>query len=196
MAGMGPAPKHPDNRARRNATVAMTRLPAEGRTGRAPAWPLDADLDLELRINDTKRRLKEIADELGWATTARDRSSWRRKQDKAKKELADDLARKAVLAKHEKKLWVELWKTPQATQWEKLGWVREVALYVRHTVKAEAGSLDDAKEARQRSDRLGLTPLAMLRLRWEIADPAVANTGPAKRSKRNSSKYRGLRVVQ
>ncbi len=71
---------------------------------------------------------------------------------------------------------------------------REVALYARHQAKAEGGSLDDAKEARQREDRLGLNDLAMLRLRWEIAEPASAQTTTT-RTRRSSSKYRDLRVV-
>jgi hypothetical protein len=65
-------------------------------------------------------------------------------------------------------LWSTLWSTPHADAWEPLGWTRDVAQYVRHKVRGEAGSLDDAKEARQWSDRLGLNPLAMLRLRWEM----------------------------
>ncbi|MEK9810476.1 MAG: hypothetical protein VW362_08510 [Candidatus Nanopelagicales bacterium] len=40
MAGMGPPPKHPDQKRRRNARPALTQLPAEGRKGRAPKWPL------------------------------------------------------------------------------------------------------------------------------------------------------------
>jgi hypothetical protein len=76
-------------------------------------------------------------------------------------------AKLAQQASMERRLWGELWKTPQAAMWEKLAWGRDVAQYVRHKVRAEAGSLDDAKEARQWSDRLGLNPLAMLRLRWE-----------------------------
>lgn len=68
----------------------------------------------------------------------------------------------------EVKLWRELWRTPQAVIWEQLAWSREVAQYVRWKVRAEQGDLDAAKEARQWSDRLGLNPLALLRLRWEI----------------------------
>ena len=45
--------------------------------------------------------------------------------------------------------------------------------YVRLKILAECGDLEAGKEARQWSDRLGLNPLAMLRLRWEI-DPAKA----------------------
>ncbi|MFJ8474212.1 hypothetical protein [Kitasatospora sp. NPDC094011] len=40
MAGMGPAPKPAGERRRRNATMAMTRLPAEGRPGDPPRFPL------------------------------------------------------------------------------------------------------------------------------------------------------------
>ncbi len=65
-------------------------------------------------------------------------------------------------------MWAELWKTPQAEMWEQLCWGREVAQYVRWKVRGELGDLDAAKEARQWSDRLGLNPLALLRLRWEI----------------------------
>jgi hypothetical protein len=89
----------------------------------------------------------------------------------------------------ESALWDDLWSTPQAAQWEELGWHRDVAQYVRHKVRAELGSLDDAKEARQWSDRLGLNPLAMLRLRWETervdaaeARVSVAAASPAKKT--------------
>lgn len=73
-------------------------------------------------------------------------------------------------------LWAELWRTPQAVAWERMHSGREVAQYVRFKIRAEDGALDEAKEARQLGDRLGLTPLAMLRLRWEIAPVAEAKT--------------------
>lgn len=191
----GPPPKPAEHRARRNATVAMTRLPAEGRTGRAPAWPLEGDITIETGIHQTKRQIKAIEDEIQWATTARDRSAQRRKLDRAHKTLAELEALKKFVGKTERTIWTALWKTPQATQWEKRGWFREVALYARHQAKAEAGSLDDSKEARQREDRLGLNDLAMLRLRWEIVPAAGEAKAPAPKSKRNASKYRDLRVV-
>jgi len=65
-------------------------------------------------------------------------------------------------------IWAELWKLPQANAWERFGWAREVALYSRWMVRAEGGNFDAAREARLLSDRLGLSPLALLRLRWEI----------------------------
>jgi hypothetical protein len=92
-----------------------TMLPAEGRQGATPKWPLATFTDRELEV------------------------------------------------------WAAIWRTPQAAAWARLGWLHDVALYVRQVVAAEAGSLDDAKEARQWSDRLGLNPSAMLRNRWKVA---------------------------
>jgi hypothetical protein len=109
----------------------MTQLPAEGRKGTAPPWPLPHKRDdpvhaLELTI------------------------------------------------------WRELWRTPQAVIWQRLRFTRDVAAYARHKAQAELGDLDHAREARMLADRLGLTPLSMLRLRWEVAADEVA----AKRDQR------------
>jgi hypothetical protein len=94
------------------------------------------------------------------------------KLDQVIAELKAQLKAAAAL---EKSLWSDLWKTPQAVAWDKLGYTREVAQYARWKVLGELGDLDAAKEARQLSDRLGLTPLAMLRLQWEIATDELAD---------------------
>jgi hypothetical protein len=70
-------------------------------------------------------------------------------------------------------MWAEIWGTPQAVAWERLGWTRDVAQYVRWKVLAELGDLDSAKEARMWSDRLGLNPKAMRTLLWEIVADEV-----------------------
>ena len=173
----------------------MTVLPAEGRSGRVPAWPLASDSKLDVDIALTKLAIRGMADELDWLGSARERSAMRRKIDRAKKHLAETEAMKKAASVEERKIWTALWKTPHATQWEKRGWFREVALYARHQAKAEAGSLDDSKEARQREDRLGLNDMAMLRLRWTIQDTAAARPSPRTRSRANSGKYGGLKVV-
>lgn len=131
MAGIGPAPKHPDDRARGNADPfgPMTKLPPEGYTGPIPDWP---------------------------ETITRD-------------PLEDDL------------LWGELWRTPQAAAWVRMG--TGVARVVARYVLLQRGRLD-AKilaEIRQIEDRLGLNPLAMLRLRWEIARDELAAARPRSR---------------
>lgn len=118
----GPPPKHPDQRRRRNAAPTLTQLPADGRKGTAPEWPLTKPSAAEQRF------------------------------------------------------WTDVWATPQAAAWERLGWVRTVARYVRVAVQAEKPKAPAAVcgEARQMEDRLGLTPMSLLRLRWEIKADEVA----------------------
>lgn len=196
MAGRGPAQKDPSQRARRNATIAMTKLPRSGRKAAAPKWPLGSDVKLETAIEMLKLDIKDIAEDIEWGSTARDRSAARRRQERAKKKLRELEAMRKAASATEKQIWTALWKTPQATQWELRGWFREVALYARHQAKAEAGSLDDSKEARMREDRLGLNDRAMKDLKWEIIDDSGASTRPTPRARRSSSRYGDLRVVK
>jgi hypothetical protein len=137
----GPPPKPDNQRRRRNATVAMTRLPSEGRTGETPEWPL------------------------------------------------------ASSAAYDEDLWAELWSTPQAVAWERLGagTVRVVARYVVLLAEADVGEPKAAMEVRQLEDRLGLSPLAMLRLRWEVATDEVAEQRTAREA--DAKPNRRLRVV-
>ncbi len=135
----GPAPKHPSQRRRTNPSIQLTALPAEGRKGPLPDWPLS----------------------------------------------------KATVA--EQKVWAEVWTCPQAVAWDRLGWVRTVARYVRVLVQAEkpkAPVMVNA-EARQLEDRLGLTPMSMLRLRWEIKADEVAEA----RDDRTAAPVRRLAAV-
>lgn len=98
------------------------QLPAEGRQGRAPRWPLEG----RMRVGET--------------------AAWR-----------------------------ELWHTPQAVAWERLGYTRVVARYCRFVVEAEQNpsNANAAAEARQLEDRLGLTPKAMRLLLWTVVGDAV-----------------------
>ena len=69
--------------------------------------------------------------------------------------------------------WANLWTKPQATQWDQDGstlWTLAVLhddLVLRHR---SASSL--AAEMRQHEDRHGLSPKAMLQLRWMVSDDA------------------------
>lgn len=197
MAGNGPPPKPAGQRRRRNATVATTKLPSEGRKGRSPKWPLMDDIVLITRRDMALRK----ADDLELALLEPDLKG----RAKVTAEKKADAAREAALIltqqveaqrKIEGELWKGLWSTPQATMWERLSWTREVAQYVRWKSRAEAGDLDAAKEARQLADRLGLTPLSMLRLRWEVGTDEVAETRQARAARtQQSSTRRRLRVV-
>lgn len=119
MAGMGPPPN--PNARRRNKRPEWRTLPAAGRTGDPPEFPL------------TRPSV-------------------------------------AVLA-----LWLDLWCTPQSVAWEALGWTRLVARYAKLLVNAEKSNATAAllAEVRQLEDRLGLSPMAMKRLQWEIGEVAV-----------------------
>lgn len=159
----GPAPKPADERARRNKAPVAMRLPAAGRAGEAPGWPV------------------------GYNPSTR----------------ADSV-------------WAELWSTPQAVAWEQSGWTRVVARYV-YLLESSERDLDDIEdpkvyaamlsaqtklmpELRQLEDRLGLNPLALLRLQWVIDGDQVAakreeHEAAAAESRGSRGRYAGLRSV-
>ena len=206
MAGMGPPPKNAHNRARRNATVSMTRLPMEGRTKRAPNWPLIPDVVLTARRQMLVAKVTSLEEDLAELEGTPKANGVERRLDQARERLYIVDAQLREQRKLEARLWTDLWKLPQAVEWERLGWTRDVAQYVRHKVQAELGELDAAKEARQWSDRLGLTPLAMLRLRWEVArdetaakrqerEERQADTTPAPAAAPRTDPFAALRAV-
>lgn len=72
--------------------------------------------------------------------------------------------------------WDALWRTPQATQWDQTGRTLHTLAILHHQLavdqdltadKSRAASL--AAEMRQHEDRHGLTPKAMLQLRWRVS---------------------------
>lgn len=194
MAGMGPAPSK--NTRRRNATLPMTQLPANGRGGETPPWPLLDDVTMTAR-RDAARRL---ADELELQLldpelTGRRKTAAQKKHEAALTEA--NILEKKLQAQQgiEAELWDDLWQLPQAVMWERLSWVREVAQYVRWKVQAEMGDLDASKEARMLADRLGLNPLAMLRLRWEVSGDEVAEQRAARPARKGGDVRSRLRAV-
>ncbi|OZE77212.1 hypothetical protein CH305_18415 [Rhodococcus sp. 15-649-2-2] len=80
-----------------------------------------------------------------------------------------DPALQTRVRQREAVVWRQIWRTPQAVQWERFGWSHDVAIYVRMLVIGENGDVKALSEARQWSDRLGLNPAAMLRNRWRVA---------------------------
>lgn len=176
MGGMGPPPKSPNQRQRRNATVAMTQLPAEGRSSkRAPNWPLQPDVVMTVRRDLAEKKVERLTlDREELQAEGKSVGAVERRLDAALEQAAILNAQLKAQRRLEAELWRDLWRMPQAVQWERMRWTRNVAQYVRHKVLAELGDMDAAKEARQWSDRLGLTPLSMLRLRWVIVVDEVA----------------------
>jgi hypothetical protein len=115
----GPAPRR--GARRRNSRPDWRKLPAAGRKGKPPKWPIPM-----------RRRPAGVP-----------------------------------------AIWRELWATPQAVEWERLGWTRIVARYALKVVVAEQPDAPATLQAevRQLEDRLGINPMAMKRLQWEIAAP-------------------------
>lgn len=72
----------------------------------------------------------------------------------------------------ERRMWRELWSSPQAVQWDDSAALPVSMLVVYHSaVLAESASAWQAAEARYLSDKLGLTPQGMVALGWRIAEP-------------------------
>ncbi|MCW2900301.1 MAG: hypothetical protein JWO67_2566 [Streptosporangiaceae bacterium] len=183
MPGMGPPPKSTNARQRRNATFSMTQLPAEGRgPKRAPNWPLAPDVVMTVRRDLAAKKVERLTlDREELQAEGKSITAVERRLDAALEQMYILEAQLKAQRRLETELWRDLWRLPQAVQWYRLKWTRDVAQYVRHKVLAELGDMDAAKEARQWSDRLGLTPLAMLRLRWVVAVDELAE----KRNERN-----------
>lgn len=160
-----PGPPPNPNAVRRNARVGMIRLPAGGRRGRTPKWPLPDNPRLTAAVNAELATIEELEEKqldegLSSAESAR--------LTRARKRLAVAEETLRVVRTTEAELWRELWRTPQACEWDRLKWTREVAQYVRWKAAAECGDLDAGKESRQYADRLGLTPKGLRSLMWVI----------------------------
>jgi hypothetical protein len=188
VAGMGPPPKPAGTRARRNGgTQGMTTLDAASREGKEPpAWPLMPDLVMARAAATAAQRVERLRGQLNATTDRRKVGRLERALDEA---LGEQMTAETTIEQQREQelaLWAELWVSPQAAEWEKLAWTRDVAQYVRHKIQGEAGDLEQAKEARQWSDRLGLNPQAMQRLRWETARTKEAEQRGAKRGERSA----------
>lgn len=83
-----------------------------------------------------------------------------------------------LLTEDERLLWEQLWSSPQAAAWERMGVAtcREVARYCRLLIVAEGSGAKAADHAQATAlgDRLGLTPKAMRLLMWQVAPDEVA----------------------
>lgn len=71
----------------------------------------------------------------------------------------------------ERRRWRELWKSPQATQWDETA-SGTVALLVAYESQllTGTGAAWVAQEARHAADALGLTPRALAALGWKIEE--------------------------
>ena len=80
----------------------------------------------------------------------------------------------------ERELWLSLWRTPQASQWVRGQYERVVARYCMIVALSEVEpTAAILGEVRQMEDRLGLSPMSLKRLQWEIPEQSSAPTGLA-----------------
>ncbi len=77
-----------------------------------------------------------------------------------------------------------MWATPHAVAWERMGWTRTVARYCRLLLSAEEpdAAVTLLGEVRQLEDRLGLSPMSMRRLLWEVVEDEVAELRDVERT--------------
>lgn len=78
--------------------------------------------------------------------------------------------------------WAELWSTPQATMWDPSGRSLHALALLHHELmidefREQSRAASISAEMRQHEDRHGLTPKAMLQLRWRVSSTPAA---PAK----------------
>ncbi len=93
--------------------------------------------------------------------------------------------------------WRYVWTLPQAVAWERLNAERTVARYCIVLAASEERGAPAAllAEVRQMEDRLGLSPMALLRLRWSIVDDEVLDAEKARTTTSTPSTKSRLRVV-
>ncbi|HXH77304.1 hypothetical protein [Nocardioides sp.] len=176
-----PGPSSNPNAIRRNVRVGPTVLPAEGFKGRMPTWPLPDNPRMAARIRLIQDELelleeRDLDDDLS--------RTEKTKLTRTRERLAIAEAERDAILDTEKDLWRRLWRTPQACEWARLRWDRDVAQYVRHKAAAEIGSLEDSREARQRGHHLGLTPKGMKDLMWTISTDQVAERRAEKKAEK------------
>ncbi|MFN4000878.1 hypothetical protein [Microcella sp.] len=82
----------------------------------------------------------------------------------------------------ERELWSELWKKPQAIQWEALGLQRQVAAYTRaYIASIDIDATAGIKTAVLRMEaELGLSIVGMNSLRWKIVADELGERRQAK----------------
>ena len=166
----GPAPKHPSTRARRNNPKAgFTSLPAKGRSGKVPVWPLPPDVKATAMLDVAMDKITSLTAELESTEDGRTKGRLRRQLAQAEQATAILKLQIEQQTDLELELWKGLWATPQATLWEtSTAFERMLAQFVRWNVKGEQGDLDAAKEARLQRKDFGLTPMDLLKARAEI----------------------------
>jgi hypothetical protein len=113
-----------------------TILPASGYQGPLPRWPLLPDITLSTKRDAVLKHAEELADEIAKETNGRRRAALRKDLRETNEILSLLDGKLELQEKLEEQLWNELWRLPQACVWVQQGWLRDVAQYARHKVRA------------------------------------------------------------
>lgn len=75
-------------------------------------------------------------------------------------------------SREQRRLWRELWSSPQAVMWDD-SYALAVAAYVVHSTAVLSGTVSawQAQEQRHLGNELGLTARGLLALGWQLPDP-------------------------
>jgi hypothetical protein len=166
-ARSGPPPDPNALRRDRPGDKPWTPLPAEGRAGPPPEWPL---LGVDAHIDTLTKAAGK---------------------DAAKLMVVERVAEQ--IHDRELALWAREWRRPQAVEWERNGQEVEVALYVRAVVVAERGNAATSLRnlVRQYQEALGISLPGLARNHWRIEeakDDANAPPGPSSRAAKPKDK--------
>lgn len=148
-------------RDRKSDSAKWVILPAEGRQGPTPEWPLSGKSAHLLALTPS------------WIGQVEDEDEKQRVLDQIESEASALFAR-------EVEIWAGEWRRPQAIEWERNGQELEVALYVRALVAAEAPGAKVTLRTlvKQQQEALGLSLPGLARNHWKIGD---AEQEPANR---------------
>lgn len=191
----GPPPKDPSLLSRRSKRITIaTRLPADGRKGRIPPWPLVDDVVLQAKRDVAAARLDAARLDLEELRGTEKESTVEAKVWRLEETVAVLDATLRVQRDIEARMWKDLWRTPAATKFD-LKWTHDLALMVRTGVLAQLGDDKARAEWRLQMAKYGLDPTSLLRLRWQIvpADEVPGAKTPSVPSAQQ--RYAGLRVV-
>lgn len=175
------SPKHPSIRARRNNIKSEFRTLPAVVDGPIPLWPLAPDAYMAARVEAARDQVASLQAQMASEEDGRKVARMRRQIAAAEIAAATAELQLQQAVDGEQQMWAEMWAMPQATVWMETHSQRAVAQYVRLKIQAEQGDLKASTEARQWSDRLGLNPLALFRLRVEIEHAEEAAAAAEKR---------------
>lgn len=187
-------PKHSSVRARRNDPKKDFRtLALQPSSFPVPRWPLPQDASMVAKLETARDAVARLQADMADEEDGRKLARMRRQLASAEIVAATVEIQLQQAADGEQEMWAEMWAMPQATVWLETHSQRAVAQYVRLKIQAEQGNLAASTEARQWSDRLGLNPLALFRLRVEIehAEDAQAQAD-ARRQQQNPTDPEGV----